>query len=68
MKPPPDVINLPNSLLIAMAAPLKRAFRRPVLLHAAGRRAVLDALCRSYRERALALIRRRCGTSISSSP
>src|SRR6187397_2161562 len=30
-EPPPDVINLPNSLLIAMAAPLKRAFKRPVL-------------------------------------
>ena len=41
-EPPPDVINLPNSLLIAMAAPLKRAFHRPVSVHAAGRGAVSE--------------------------
>src|ERR1051325_3226524 len=28
--PPPDVINLPNSLLIGLARPLREAFRRPV--------------------------------------
>src|SRR5262245_29779302 len=29
-QPRPDVINLPNSLVISMAAPLKRALRAPV--------------------------------------
>ena len=29
-EPVPDVINLPNSLLISMAAPLKRTLNRPV--------------------------------------
>ena len=39
-EPLPDVINLPNSLLIAMAAPLREAHRTAGLLHAAGRGAV----------------------------
>ena len=37
-EPLPDVINLPNTLLVALAAPLKRAFNRPVCLHHAGAR------------------------------
>ncbi len=67
-EPLPDVINLPNSLLISMAAPLKRALNRPVLCTLQGEELFLDELCRPYRERALALIRRRSGTSITSSP
>src|SRR5437867_7428696 len=30
-EPVPDVINLPNSLLIGLAGPLKRALRRPLV-------------------------------------
>src|SRR5688572_23788632 len=56
-EPPPDVINLPNSLLIAMAAPLKRAFRRPVFVTLQGEELFLDGLAPAYRERALSLIR-----------
>lgn len=56
-EPPPDVINLPNSLLIAMAAPLKRSFRRPVLCTLQGEELFLSELTDPYRDRALALIR-----------
>lgn len=55
-EPPPDVINLPNSLLIAMAAPLRRAFKRPVLCTLQGEELFLSELTQPYRDRALALI------------
>lgn len=55
-EPVPDVINLPNSLLIAMAAPLKRAFRRPVLCTLQGEELFLSELSEPYRDRAIALI------------
>src|SRR6185436_12872100 len=57
-EPPPDVINLPNSLLIAMAAPLKRALGRPVCVTLQGEELFIDSLVAPYREQALALIRR----------
>ena len=56
-EPVPDIIDLPNSLLIAMAAPLKRAFGRPVCCTLQGEELFLDGLLPPYRERALALIR-----------
>jgi glycosyltransferase involved in cell wall biosynthesis len=56
-EPVPDVVNLPNSLLIAMAAPLKRALKRPVCVTLQGEELFIDALVPPYRERALALIR-----------
>jgi len=54
---PPDVVNLPNSLLIAMAGPLKRAFRKPVFVTLQGEELFLDSLPSPYREQSLALIR-----------
>ena len=56
-EPAPDVINIPNSLLIALAAPLKRAFRRPVLCTLQGEELFLSELAAPYRDRAVALIR-----------
>jgi glycosyltransferase involved in cell wall biosynthesis len=56
-EPLPDVVNLPNSLLIAMAAPLKAALHRPLCCTLQGEELFLDGLASSYRERALALIR-----------
>ena len=56
-EPAPDVINLPNSLLIAMAAPLKQAFGRPVFVTLQGEELFIEGLTAHYRERALALIR-----------
>ena len=55
--PTPDVINLPNSLLIAMAAPLRDNFGRPVCCTVQGEELFLEGLAPAYRERALALIR-----------
>jgi glycosyltransferase involved in cell wall biosynthesis len=56
-EPPPDVINIPNSLLIAMAKPLKKAFRRPIVCTLQGEELFLSALDVAYRDRAVALIR-----------
>jgi glycosyltransferase involved in cell wall biosynthesis len=57
-EPVPDVVNLPNSLLIAMAAPIKRALGRPVCITLQGEELFIDSLVAPYREQALALIRR----------
>jgi glycosyltransferase involved in cell wall biosynthesis len=57
-QPTPDVINLPNSLLIALGRPLKRAFKRPVFVTLQGEELFLDGLLPEYRARALSLIRR----------
>jgi glycosyltransferase involved in cell wall biosynthesis len=56
-EPLPDVINLPNSLLIAMAAPLSRLTNRPVCCTLQGEELFLDGLEAPYRDEALALIR-----------
>jgi glycosyltransferase involved in cell wall biosynthesis len=56
-EPLPDVINLPNSLLIAMAEPLVRTFRRPICCTLQGEELFLDSLAAPYREKAIALIR-----------
>ena len=55
--PPPDVVNLPNSMLIALARPLARALDRPVCCTLQGEELFLDGLTEPYRERAYALIR-----------
>jgi glycosyltransferase involved in cell wall biosynthesis len=57
-EPPPDVINLPNSLLIAMAMPLKEAFGTPVTCTLQGEELFVGGLVQPYRERALELIRK----------
>lgn len=54
---PPDVINLPNSLLISLAGPIKRALGRPVYCTLQGEDLFLSGLEDSYRNRALELIR-----------
>lgn len=56
-EPAPDVIDLPNTLLIALAAPLKRTFGRPVCCTMQGEELFLDGLVPPYREQALAMIR-----------
>ena len=57
-EPLPDVINLPNSLLIAMARPLREAVGRPVCCTLQGEELFLDGLLPEYRAQALALMRR----------
>ena len=56
---PPDVINLPYSLLISMAAPLKQALNAPVVCTLQGEDLFLDGLQEPYRTQALDLIRDR---------
>lgn len=57
-EPVPDVVNLPNSLLIGLAAPLKRALTRPICCTLQGEDLFLDGLVEPYRTRAIELIRR----------
>jgi glycosyltransferase involved in cell wall biosynthesis len=56
-EPPPDVINIPYTLLICLAAPLKRALHRPVVVTLQGEDLFLEALTEPYRAEALALVR-----------
>ena len=56
-EPAPDVINLPNSLVIAMAAPLRAAFGRPICCTLQGEELFLAGLPPAYRDQAIALIR-----------
>jgi glycosyltransferase involved in cell wall biosynthesis len=56
-EPLPDVINLPNSLLIAMAQPLREAVDRPVFCTLQGEELFLNGLTGAYRDRAIALIK-----------
>jgi len=56
-QPVPDVINLPNSLLIALAAPLREALERPVCCTLQGEELFINGLISPYREQALGLVR-----------
>ena len=55
---PPDVVNIPYTLLISLAAPLKRALGRPVVVTLQGEDLFIDALPEPYRTEALDLVRR----------
>jgi glycosyltransferase involved in cell wall biosynthesis len=57
-EPVPDVINLPNSLLIGLAAPLKRALKRPICCTLQGEDLFLNGLTEPYRARAIELIKK----------
>jgi glycosyltransferase involved in cell wall biosynthesis len=57
-EPVPDVVNLPNSLLIGLAQPIGEALKRPVCCTLQGEDLFLDGLLAPYRERAIGLIRR----------
>jgi glycosyltransferase involved in cell wall biosynthesis len=58
-EPRPDVVNLPNSMLIALAAPIRRAIDRPIVVTLQGEDLFLGALPDPFREQALTLIRER---------
>jgi len=53
----PDVINLPYSLLLSLAGPLKRELNRPICCTLQGEDLFLDSLEEPYRAQALELIR-----------
>lgn len=56
-EPPLDIINLPYSLLIGLAKPLKEALNVPIVCTLQGEDLFLDGLQEPYREEALELIR-----------
>ena len=56
-EPPPDVVNIPYTLLISLAAPLKRALGRPVVVTLQGEDLFLESLPEPFRTEALALVR-----------
>jgi glycosyltransferase involved in cell wall biosynthesis len=62
-QPQPDLTILPNSLLIALAAPIARATRRPVGITLQGEDLFLDGLREPYRTQALDLIRQQVDTA-----
>ena len=55
-EPVPDVVNLPNSLLIGLAAPLAKALDRPICCTLQGEDLFLEGLVEPYRTRAIELI------------
>jgi glycosyltransferase involved in cell wall biosynthesis len=57
-EPVPDVINLPNSLLIGLARPFADALKRPICCTLQGEDLFLEGLLEPYRQRATELIRR----------
>lgn len=56
-EPRPDIVNLPYTLLIGLAAPLKKALGAPIFCTLQGEDLFLEGLNEPYRARALALIR-----------
>lgn len=60
-EPPFDVVNLPYTLLLGLAAPLKRALNVPVCCTLQGEDLFLDNLGEPYRSESLALIRAAAG-------
>jgi glycosyltransferase involved in cell wall biosynthesis len=56
-EPRPDIVNLPYTLLIGLAAPLKKSLERPVCCTLQGEDLFLEGLEEPYKTRALDLIR-----------
>ena len=54
--PPPDIVNLPNSLLIGLAQPIKKTLHRPIFCTLQGEDLFLEGLREPYRSSALELI------------
>ena len=57
-EPLPDVVNLPNSLLISLAEPLRSALGRPVCVTLSGEDLFLEGLPEPYKSQSLELIRK----------
>ncbi|HEX4947982.1 MAG TPA: glycosyltransferase family 4 protein, partial [Blastocatellia bacterium] len=53
----PDVVTLQNSMLIGLAAPIKRTLQRPIVCTLQGEELFLDGLQQPYHNEALRLIR-----------
>jgi len=60
-EPRPDVINLPNAMLIALASSIRRALDRPVVVTLQGEDLFLEGLPEPYKAQALSLVRSQVG-------
>ena len=56
-QPLPDIVSLPNSLLIALAKPIRRALNRPVCCTLQGEDLFIEGMSEPHRTTALKLIR-----------
>ena len=56
-EPRPDVVNLPNSMLIALAKPIRRVFNCPIVVTLQGDDLFLEGLPEPHKTEALNLIR-----------
>jgi glycosyltransferase involved in cell wall biosynthesis len=56
-EPRPDVVNIPYTLLICLAEPIKRVLGCPIVVTLQGEDLFLEALAEPYRSEALALVR-----------
>lgn len=61
-EPKPDVVSLPHSLMIGLAAPIKRALGCPVTCTLQGEDLFLDGLLEPWRTQALDLVRSSVGS------
>ncbi len=57
-EPVPDVVNLPNSLLISLARPLRDVLKRPLCCTLQGEDLFIDDLIEPYRSKCIDLIRK----------
>jgi glycosyltransferase involved in cell wall biosynthesis len=57
-EPPPDIVNIPYTLLICLAKPLRRALNRPIVITLQGEDLFFDTMVEPYRSEALELTRR----------
>ena len=57
-EPPPDIVNIPYTLLICLAKPLKRALNRPIVITLQGEDLFFDTMVEPYKSEALELTRR----------
>lgn len=58
---PPDIVTLPNSLLLGLARPIRETMKRPVCCTLQGEDLFLSQLLEPYRTQALELIRAKIG-------
>ena len=56
-EPLPDIVNIPYTLLICLARPIKRVLNRPIVMTLQGEDLFLEAMTEPYRAEALELVR-----------
>ena len=56
-EPRPEVVNIPNSMLISLAAPIRRVLQCPVVVTLQGDDLFLDGLTEPYKSQSIDLIR-----------